>query len=183
MSSSNRRPKTSNHNLLLLRIVAICIALNVVVQIYLHLHLDQHLAFTQFELVNKQSSTDGNTIANKAKPSVYNHPGVSYYKFSKSQAETSLQTYGRDVIFQPLRAYIEKELNDTVPNTVDTGNLEDKRPKVQVGRPGRWYVPLPLREGTPDDVSFSSPLAVKLFEHTPAVIAHSFFLHTLILTA
>lgn len=144
MSSSNRRPKPHNHNLLL-RIVAICIALNVIVQLSLHLHLDQHLAV---ELV-KQSQTDGgNNII------IFNHQsGITHYKFSKSQAETSFQTYGRHVIFQPLRAYIEKELNDTVPNTLDTGNLDEKKPKVEVGRPGRWYVPLPLREGTPDDVS------------------------------
>lgn len=75
------------------------------------------------------------------------------FHFDREAAEAALHTHGRDEIFQPLRAYIEKPLNDTVPNTIDKGNLDDKRPKTFVGRPARWYVPLPLRENTPDDVS------------------------------
>ncbi len=75
------------------------------------------------------------------------------FRFDKKAAETALQTHGRDVIFQPLRAYIEKPLNDTVPDTIDKGNLNEKRPKIEAGRPAMWYVPLPLRENTPDDVS------------------------------
>ena len=75
------------------------------------------------------------------------------FRFDKTAAETALQTHGRDVIFQPLRAYIEKPLNDTVPDTIDKGNLNEKRPKIEAGRPAMWYVPLPLRENTPDDVS------------------------------
>ena len=75
------------------------------------------------------------------------------FRFDKQAAETALQTHGHDVIFQPLRAYIEKPLNDTVPDTIDKGNLNEKRPKIEAGRPAMWYVPLPLRENTPDDVS------------------------------
>jgi len=75
------------------------------------------------------------------------------FHFDRKAAETALQTHGHDEIFQPLRAYIEKPLNDTVPNTIDKGNLNDKRPKIEAGRPAMWYVPLPLRENTPDDVS------------------------------
>jgi hypothetical protein len=75
------------------------------------------------------------------------------FSFDKKIAENALQLHGRDVIFQPLRAYIEKSLNDTVPGTIDKGNLNDKRPKIDVGRPAKWYVPLQLREGTPDEVS------------------------------
>ena len=94
-----------------------------------------------------------NEQSKKEKAPIIQNTGITTYKFSKVQAEKSLQIHGREAIFQPLRAYIEKELNDTVPHTVDTGNLEEKRPKIEVGRPGRWYVPLPLREGSPDDVS------------------------------
>ena len=75
------------------------------------------------------------------------------FKFDRKVAEKALQKHGRDGIFQPLRAYIEMPLNDTVPGTIDQGNLNDKRPKIQAGRPAQWYVPLPLRENTPDDVS------------------------------
>ena len=78
---------------------------------------------------------------------------IKHYSFDKKLAEDSLTKYGHDVIYQPLRAYIEKKLNDTMPGTIDKGNLDEKKPKVEVGRPGKWYVPLPLREGSPEDVS------------------------------
>lgn len=74
------------------------------------------------------------------------------FRFDRKIAEDALQKYGHDAIFQPLRAYLEKPLNDTVPGTIDIGNLNDKKPKAEVGRPPKWYVPLPLREGTPDDL-------------------------------
>lgn len=75
-----------------------------------------------------------------------------HFSFDRKIAEDALQKYGRDAIFQPLRAYLEKPLNDTVPGTIDKGNLMDKKPKSEVGRPPKWYVPLPLREGTPDEL-------------------------------
>lgn len=78
---------------------------------------------------------------------------VKQYSFDRKLAEDALVTHGRDIIFQPLRAYVEKKLNDTVPGTIDSGNLNEKKPKQEVGRPGKWYVPLPLREGSPEDVS------------------------------
>lgn len=78
---------------------------------------------------------------------------VKQYSFDRKLAEDALATHGRDNIFQPLRAYVEKKLNDTVPGTIDSGNLNEKKPKQEVGRPGKWYVPLPLREGSPEDVS------------------------------
>ena len=76
------------------------------------------------------------------------------YFFDRKLAEDALSAHGRDAIFQPLRAYVEKKLNDTVPGTIDKGNLNEKKPKVEVGKPAKWYVPLPLRGGTPDDVSY-----------------------------
>lgn len=85
------------------------------------------------------------------------------FKFDRNAAERALQQHGRDEIFQPLRAYIEKPLNDTVPGTIDQGNLNDKRPKIQAGRPAQWYVPLPLRENTPDDVSDPELICILLF--------------------
>lgn len=131
------------------------------VQISLHLHLDRHLALTSTSLnltkqtqAGNENSLQRSTNDRPTVPIIHQQPDKIHYTFSKVQAEISLQTHGRDVIFQPLRAYVEKELNDTVPGTVDVGNLEDKRPKIEVGRPGRWYVPLPLREGSPDDVSY-----------------------------
>lgn len=75
------------------------------------------------------------------------------YSFNRELAEAALEQHGRDAIFQPLRAYIEKQMNDTVPNTIDKGNLDEQRPKLEVGRPAKFYVPLPLREGSPEDVS------------------------------
>ena len=85
-----------------------------------------------------------------------NNPSTStafpHYSFSKDQAEEALTLHGHSKLFQPLRAYIEKPLNDTVPDTVEPGNLDEKRPKMEVGRPGKFYVPLPLREGGPEEV-------------------------------
>ena len=75
------------------------------------------------------------------------------YSFDRDLAEAALVEHGRDFIFQPLRAYIEGRINDTVPGTIDRGNLDEKRPKIEVGRPAKFYVPLPLRVGSPDDVS------------------------------
>ena len=77
----------------------------------------------------------------------------SHYSFNRGLADDAMARLGRESIFQPLRAYVEKKLNDTVPGTVDKGNLDERKPKIQAGRPGKWYVPLPLREGSPDDVS------------------------------
>ena len=76
---------------------------------------------------------------------------INQYSFDRKIAEVALTEYGRS-IFQPLRAYVEKKLNDTVPGTIDKGNLDEKKPKVEVGKPAKFYVPLPLREGTPDDL-------------------------------
>ena len=80
-------------------------------------------------------------------------PSSHFYTFDRELAELALAQYGREAIFQPLRAYIEKKMNDTVPNTIDRGNLDEPRPKIEVGRPAKFYVPLPLREGSPEDVS------------------------------
>ena len=79
--------------------------------------------------------------------------GFTHYSFDRKLAENALSAHGRDVIFQPLRAYVEKALNDTVPGTIDKGNLDEKRPKIEVGKPAKFYVPLQLREGPPEDVS------------------------------
>lgn len=76
-----------------------------------------------------------------------------YYTFDRAFAEAALAEHGRDAIFQPLRAFVEGRLNDTVPGTIDGGNLNEKRRKVGVGKPAKFYVPLPLREGSPEDVS------------------------------
>ncbi len=75
------------------------------------------------------------------------------YTFDRSLAEAALAEHGRDAIFRPLRAFIEGKLNDTVPGTIDNGNLNEKRRKIGVGKPAKFYVPLPLREGSPEDVS------------------------------
>ncbi|KAL7545414.1 hypothetical protein ACHAWF_008761 [Thalassiosira exigua] len=79
-------------------------------------------------------------------------PGAHGYSFDPKVAEEALLAHGRDAIFQPLRAYVEKKLNDTVPGTIDKGNLDERRPKIDVGRPAKFYVPLPLRQGTPEDL-------------------------------
>eukprot|EP00578_Thalassiosira_sp_NH16_P017673 CAMPEP_0181123018 /NCGR_PEP_ID=MMETSP1071-20121207/25641_1 /TAXON_ID=35127 /ORGANISM="Thalassiosira sp., Strain NH16" /LENGTH=880 /DNA_ID=CAMNT_0023208063 /DNA_START=224 /DNA_END=2866 /DNA_ORIENTATION=- len=77
---------------------------------------------------------------------------TAHYSFDRKMAEDALSVHGRDAIFQPLRAYVEKKINDTVPGTIDKGNLNEKKPKVEAGRPGKFYVPLPLREGSPEDL-------------------------------
>ena len=156
--SSMRRSNSTNNNLL--KVVTICITINVIIQISLHLHLDNHLSFTTSILLDINSSKqqqgqlniNTNQKATSQTKSVHNQPGITYFSFSKSQAEEALKTHGRDIIFQPLRAYIEKRLNDTVPIATDIANLEDKRLYKEFDRPLRWYVPLPLREGTPDDL-------------------------------
>ena len=109
---------------------------------------------TVIETSGKQSESSGESSVTTTKLRSSSKKGhdSQYYSFDKILAESSLVEYGRDAIFQPLRAYIEKKLNDTVPGTIDKGNLDEKRPKIEVGRPAKFYVPLPLREGTPDDL-------------------------------
>ena len=153
--SNPRSHSKINRHQIWLKGVVICLALNVAVQISLHLHLDKHLILTPVLRLDLATPKQPFTKSNDQHTNTFTQLGNSYrthYTFSKSQAEEALKTYGHDVIFQPLRAYIEKPLNDTVPGTVDTGNLDEKRPKIDVGRPGKWYVPLPLREGSPDDL-------------------------------
>ena len=101
--------------------------------------------------------------SNNAPASAKTLPRATQYSFDRKLAEDALSTLGRDAIFQPLRAYVEKTLNDTVPGTIDKGNLDEKKPKVQVGKPAKWYVPLPLREGAPEDVSNSSCIICNRF--------------------
>jgi hypothetical protein len=86
-------------------------------------------------------------------PEEVRSPTVVDYTFDRALAEAALAEHGRDAIFQPLRAFVEGMLNDTVPGTIDSGNLDEKRRKVGVGKPAKFYVPLPLREGSPKDVS------------------------------
>jgi len=76
----------------------------------------------------------------------------AHYSFDREMAENALSAHGHDAIFQPLRAYVEKKLNDTQSGTINRGNLDEKKPKVDVGRPAKFYVPLPLREGSPEDL-------------------------------
>jgi hypothetical protein len=98
------------------------------------------------------NGNDGMLLASpqsSSKASSHHQP----YSFNRELAEAALAQHGREAIFQPLRAYIEKKMNDTVPNTIDKGNLNEQRPKLEVGRPAKFYVPLPLREGSPEDVS------------------------------
>jgi hypothetical protein len=101
-------------------------------------------------LSGQVNGIDGIDKKPNGKPSKVSH---TYYTFDRELAEASLAQHGHEVLFQPLRAYIEKKLNDTVPNTIDKGNLDEQRPKLEVGRPAKFYVPLPLREGSPEDVS------------------------------
>ena len=111
-----------------------------------------------------ESNPPGNTAdaeVSDVKPASTSSPGV--FNFDRKLAENALQMHGHDGIFQPLRAYIEKPLNDTVPDTIDKGNLNDKRPKIEAGRPPMWYVPLPLRENTPDDVSLRDSICTIFF--------------------
>ena len=91
--------------------------------------------------------------AGKLPDSAKSLPKGTHYSFDRKLAEDALSAHGHDAIFQPLRAYVEKKLNDTVPGTIDKGKLKDKRPKVEVGKPAKWYVPLPTREGSPEEVS------------------------------
>ena len=116
--------------------------------------LQEHLS-TLIESVppTTSNSAAGADVSDVKQTSTSDASSPGSFRFDRKSAETALQTHGRDEIFQPLRAYIEKPLNDTVPNTIDKGNLDDKRPKISAGRPARWYVPLPLRENAPDDVS------------------------------
>ena len=181
VSSTRRLAHRSNPtSSIILKAFIACIALNVLVQILLHLRLDSNLLLTSSSLSSpfnlkqepqepqqKQQEQDNQQHSDEVsydaqifkrfsraqpEPLLFGQPDLTHFTFSKSQAEAALSKHGRDLLFQPLRAYIEKPLNDTVPNTVDTGNLNEKKPKVEVGRPGKWYVPLPLREGRPEDL-------------------------------
>lgn len=115
--------------------------------------LQEHLSTLVESVPQTTNSAAGADVSNAKQTSTSDASSTGSFHFDREAAETALHTHGRDEIFQPLRAYIEKPLNDTVPNTIDKGNLDDKRPKTSVGRPAMWYVPLPLRENTPDDVS------------------------------
>eukprot|EP00804_Cyclotella_cryptica_P006119 CCRYP_010727-RA/>CCRYP_010727-RA protein AED:0.17 eAED:0.17 QI:319/1/1/1/0.71/0.62/8/3234/952 len=161
---SNNARNTRWHNLLF-RAVFVCIVLNVLIQISFHLHLNRYLSLSsnlpfnplthrRGEISTSSNNAQSQSHKNDALSSLHlqKQPDLTHYTFRKDIAEKALAEYGRESIFQPLRAYVEKHFNDTVPNTVDTGDLDDKRPKIKVGRPGRWYVPLPLREGRPEDL-------------------------------
>ena len=123
------------------------IAVNFITIISLQEHLSSLIESTP------PTNAAGADVSDVKPASASDTSSTGSFRFDKKAAETSLQTHGRNVIFQPLRAYIEKPLNDTVPDTIDKGNLNEKRPKIEAGRPAMWYVPLPLRENTPDDVS------------------------------
>ena len=45
--------------------------------------------------------------------------GTAGYCFDARRAEAALAAHGRAALFQPLRAYVEGPLNDTVPGTVE----------------------------------------------------------------
>ncbi len=134
----------------LLSCAIVWIAVNFVTIISLQEHLS-----TLIESVPPTTSTAvaGTDVSDAKQTSTSDASSTGSFHFDREAAESALHTHGRDEIFQPLRAYIEKPLNDTVEKTTDKGNLDDKRPKTRVGRPAMWYVPLPLRENTPDDVS------------------------------
>ncbi len=105
--------------------------------------------FATTPLLLSEPSKDGISPRQSSQISLSSH----IYTFDRELAELALAEYGREAIFQPLRAYIEMKMNDTVPNTIDKGNLDEPRPKIEVGRPAKFYVPLPFREGSPEDVS------------------------------
>ena len=110
------------------------------------------------KLPTKMVHPQADKTGHKLPPSTKCPSRGKHYCFDRKLAEDSLSVHGRDAIFQPLRAYVEKKLNDTAPGTIDKGNLDEKKPKVQVGRPGKFYVPLPLRDGSPEDVSLKTQI-------------------------
>ncbi len=138
--------------------IVLCISFNIYFAISFHNILDQGKISPLNQLgdendMNSRADLQSWNVESKSTKSVQ-HYSLSPYQFDLSQAEKALERHGHDILFQPLRAYVERPLNDTVPNTVDKGNLNEKKPKIEVGRPGKFYIPLPLREGGPDDVSF-----------------------------
>ncbi|KAL7537252.1 hypothetical protein ACHAXR_010984 [Thalassiosira sp. AJA248-18] len=127
-----------------------CVAFN----FYLAQKLDR---LANSPVANNNGETPADQTGKVPPPHSKSLPQGTQYSFDRKLAEAALSLHGRDAIFQPLRAYVEKKLNDTVPGTIDKGNLGEKRPKVEVGRPAKFYVPLPLRDGTPEDL--------KMFEY------------------
>mmetsp|Transcript_10201 Transcript_10201/g.21894 ORF Transcript_10201/g.21894 Transcript_10201/m.21894 type:complete len:930 (-) Transcript_10201:193-2982(-) len=139
----------------------VCISFNIYFAISFHNLLDrrQSSTFAAQSAENDRIYGAGLQIAKieSKYTELFQHLFHAPYQFDLSQAEKALRRHGRDVLFQPLRAYVEKPLNDTAPNTVDKGNLNEKEAKIEVGRPAKFYVPLPLREGGPGDL--------KIFEY------------------
>ena len=85
---------------------------------------------------------------------VVNPPSTSFWDANRAKAEELLQTDGPHKVRRPLTAYLEHKLNDTVSGTERHGDEDTD----EFGSPSDFYIPLPVRTNTPEDlVSYLYP--------------------------
>ena len=65
------------------------------------------------------------------------------------RAQQILDKFGPSRIRKIVTAYIEPPLNDTIPGTGSQGDVENDK---DIGAPPEFYMPLPLRKTTPEDL-------------------------------
>jgi hypothetical protein len=92
---------------------------------------------------------------------------LSDFHFDRSNLEQALEKYNQEnqQKMKPLRAYIEQEMNDQIPNT---GREPDSTNKHDVGEPNQYIEPLPLR--TADT---ASPEKLHKFEYSKVDSCHN----------
>ena len=153
-SSSDRRPRFP-WQICLLAVILLWGAINLYLTEMLSRYAFSEPPTSSSSVASSAGKRSGETKSTRHSPvpGELRSRSVDDYTFDRALAEAALAEHGRYAIFQPLRAFVEGKLNDTVPGTIDSGNLDEKRRKIGVGKPAKFYVPLPLREGSPEDVS------------------------------
>jgi hypothetical protein len=73
----------------------------------------------------------------------------SFWETNIEVAQKLLDTVGPSKVRKVLTAYAEPPLNDTIPGTGNQGNIDDDKDK---GMPPDFYIPMPLRTSTPEDL-------------------------------
>jgi hypothetical protein len=77
------------------------------------------------------------------------HSPEAKWDLNIRKAQQILDEFGPSRIRKIVTAYIEPALNDTIPGTGSQGDVKNDK---DIGTPPKFYMPLPLRKTTPDDL-------------------------------
>jgi hypothetical protein len=77
------------------------------------------------------------------------HSPEAKWDLNIKKAQQILDDFGPSRIRKIVTAYIEPPLNDTIPGTGSQGDVENDK---DIGTPPKFYMPLPLRKTTPEDL-------------------------------